>query len=214
VRDSVRNAFLDFTRPLEGVVPWLYCDVKGLVSIGIGDLVDPIQLAMNLPLVHPDGSPADRSEIAAEWLRVKACLGAAQGGYLFTKNLTRLRLTDDGIRHLVASKLNANDAYISHRFANYESWPADAQLGVMSMCWAVGPAFQAGWPKFTAALLAQDFDTAAVECFMPEESKISGLRPRNRSDAMLFRNAAQVLVRGLDPTVLYWPHEIGPLEAA
>src|SRR4051812_13306092 len=71
MRDVVRAAFVDFTIPLEGVIPHLYQDVKGLVSIAIGNLVDPIQLAMNLPLVHDDGSPASRNEIAAEWLRIK-----------------------------------------------------------------------------------------------------------------------------------------------
>jgi len=206
MRDSVRDAFVGFTAPLEGVVRWLYCDVKGLVSIGIGDLVDPIQLALNLPLVHPDGTPADRSEIAAEWLRIKNYPGAARGGHLLVQNAAKLRLTDDGVRNLVASKLNANDAFLAHRFPAYGSWPADAQLGILSLAWACGPGFR--FPKLQAALEALDFDTAAVECFMPEEATISGLRPRNKADALLFRNAAAVMKLGLDPDTLYWPHDL------
>jgi GH24 family phage-related lysozyme (muramidase) len=208
MRDSVRDAFLTFTAPMEGVVPFLYADPKGLVSIGIGNLVDPIQLALSLPLAHPDGSPADRGEIATEWLRVKNDPHSAQGGWTYAKSITRLRMTQEGIRALVANKLHQNDAFIAHRFPAYEQWPADAQMGVMSMCWAVGPAFQKTWPKFTQALDMLDFEEAAVQCFMPEEKTISGLRPRNRANALLFRNAEQVIRLQLDQDMLYWPRDL------
>lgn len=199
MREVVKQSFVAFTSPLEGVVPWLYQDVKGLVSIGIGNLVDPIQLALTLPLVRPDGSPATREEIADEWRLVKNFPDAARLGHRATEHATKLRLTREGIGQVVGSKLLYMDRYLATRFPEYEEWPADAQLGTLSMAWACGPAFR--FPKLEAALRTKDFHEAAVECFMPEEKTISGLRPRNKANRILYTNAAYAT----DPEVLYFP---------
>lgn len=213
MRDVVRQAFYAFNAPMEGEVPYFYQDVKGLVSIGVGLLCDPIQLAMNLPMVHPDGRPAARDEIAAEWLRIKA-LGsgdhtsgnpAARLGHLYARPHTRLRLTREGLEQSLMGKLNQMDAYLRNRFPEFEEWPADAQLGTLSMAWACGPAFR--FPKLEAALRRRDFRTAAVECFMAEEKTISGLRPRNRANRILFNNAA-VVQQMFDPAQLYYPTDL------
>jgi hypothetical protein len=97
------------------------------------------------------------------------------------------------------------DTYLAKRFPGYEAWPADAQLGTLSLSWACGPAF--AFPKCAAALNARDFVTAAVECFMPEEKTISGLRPRNVANKLLFLNAAFVEAHLLDPDILHWPRD-------
>lgn len=227
MRVTVRAAFYAFNAPMEGEVAYFYQDVKGLVSIGVGLLCDPIQLALNLPMVHPDGRLAGRDEIAAEWMRIKA-LGsgdhtqgneAARRGHLYAKPHTRLRLTQEGLEQSLVGKMNQMDQHLAKRFrcvahdeckANeemgildgYESWPADAQLATLSLAWACGPAFR--FPKLEAALRALDFRTAAVECFMPEERTISGLRPRNAANRILYENAAVVLGT-LDPDVLFYP---------
>lgn len=211
MRDVVRQAFVPFTAPLEGVVPWMYPDVKNLVSVGIGNLIDPIQLALGLPFVRPDGTPAQRDEIATEWLRIKNLPPDARGrtaamlGHLYAKAHAKLRLTDEGVRSLVAGKLAQMDAQLAKRFPEYEDWPCDAQLGTLSMAWACGAAFR--FPKLEAALKARDFATAAVECFMPEERTISGLRPRNKANAVLYRNAA-IVASGLNPDALYYPTDL------
>src|SRR5262249_1550380 len=40
MRDSVRTAFLPFSEPLEARVPFMYLDIKSLVSTGVGNLLD------------------------------------------------------------------------------------------------------------------------------------------------------------------------------
>jgi hypothetical protein len=212
MREVVRQVFYAFNKPMEGDVPWFYQDVKGLVSIGVGLLCDPIQLAMNLPMVHPDGTPAARDEIAAEWMRIKSLppnakgQTAAQLGHLYAKPHTRLRLTQEGLEQTLLGKLHQMNTYLAKRFDSYEAWPADAQLGVLSLSWACGPAFR--FPRCEVALRSLDFRTAAVECFMPEERTISGLRPRNRVNRQLFCNAAIVHEQERDPDVLYWPRDL------
>jgi len=225
MKQSVREAFIPFTLPLEGALPghvgitWMYPDVKNLVSTGLGNLIDPIGFALPLPFVHLDGRPATRDEIAAEWHRIKNLppdakgRTAAQLGHLYAKPHTTLRLTNDGIKQLVAAKLNSNENVIRATFAEWEEWPADAQLATHSMAWACGAgifnprAGRAHWPKLTAALHARDFRTAAVECFMPEEKTIGGLRPRNKANRILYRNAAIVQSR-LDPDTLFYPADL------
>lgn len=202
---------------MEGAVPWFYQDVKGLVSIGVGILCDPIQLALNLPLEQPDGRPATRNEIAAEWLRIKNLppnakgQTAAQLGHIYAKPHTTLRLTRDGLEFTLMGKLNQMDQHLAKRFPDYETWPADAQLGVLSLSWACGPAFR--FPKCEAALRRRDFRTAAVESFMPEERTISGLRPRNRANKTLLLNAAVVEQEGHEPNTLYYPSDLRELLA-
>jgi GH24 family phage-related lysozyme (muramidase) len=200
---------------MEGAVPYLYQDVLGLVSIGVGILCDPIQLAMNLPMVHPDGRPADRAEIAAEWLRIKG-LGkgdhtqgnqAARLGHRFAKPHTRLRLTDEGLRSTLAGKLHIHDVALRKRWPDFEEWPADAQLALHSWAWGVGPA--ARYPTMSAALLARDFAAAAEQVRMVANGvELHGLKPRNRANRMLLLNAAVVVADGLDPDVLYWPRDL------
>ncbi len=206
MKDTVRAAFVRFTAPLEGVVPHLYQDVKGLVTVAIGNLVDPIQYALTLPFVHrTSGRPATRDEIAREWLRVKNDKSLARLGHRAARHATELVLTEEGVNLVVSRKLSQVDHHIAARFPFWEEVPADAQLGVISMAWAAGPAFR--FPLFEAALRSRHYVMCARECGLKEDGN-PGVAPRNRHNRTLFRNAARVVADGLDPTALYWPHDL------
>lgn len=208
MKASVRAAFVPMTKSFEGgYITWMFPDVKDLVSTGFGILLDPVSLALGLPWKRSDGSLASRAEIIADWNAVKTYPNAARLGHLSVEHIAKLRLDDEGLYAAFQSKLASNEAYLRGQFDEWGDWPADAQLGVLSMAWAVGAAFQHTWPKFTAALRARDFDTAAVECFMPEEDHIGGLRPRNKANRILFRNAARV-GGDMDPETLYYPADL------
>jgi len=202
-RESVEQNYTDFTTKFEGKLPFMYLDVKGLVTTGIGNLIDPVDSALSLPWVHPDGSPASQAEIRAAWNAVKARQDMKlRGGGAFG-SVTNLRLTDDGIRQLVNGKLRANEAILKKRFPTYDNWPADAQLGLLSMAWAMGPNFR--YPKFEAAVnaLVPDFATAAKESYINDANN-PGLRPRNVANESLFMAAADTLKNNLDVTAINW----------
>jgi len=201
VRDSVRAAFVPFTAPLEGVVPWMYLDVKGLVTVAIGNLIDPIQYALPLPFLHADGRIATRDQIAAEWLRVKHHPLLAKYGHRAAEKVTTLRLDAMGIDLVVSRKLNQNADHLRRRFVEWEEWPACAQLATLSMAWACGPAFR--FPMLAAALNSQDWELAAQECHI-DETNNPGIVPRNVRNKMLYRNAARVRAFHLDPDALNW----------
>ena len=207
---SVQDAFMAFSTQFEGKVSFMYLDIKGLVTIGIGNLIDPVGAALSLPFVHKsDGSSASQDEISNEWNTLKSQPDLAQKGYKACEPLTSLMLTDDSIAQLVTTKLNqfASTLKSTNEFSNMDSWPADAQLGLLSMAWAMGPAFGPSWPKFRAACAASDWSAAATNCQMNETGN-PGLKPRNTADVLLFTNAAAVQANGLDFSVLHWPSSV------
>src|SRR6185503_10062976 len=94
-------------------------------------------------------------------------------------------------------------------FPAWEEWPADAQLGVLSLAWAVGAGFAPKWPKFTAACLASDWAGARENCTLREE-KNPGVIPRNQANRRLFANAFEITKQGLEPSRLYYPEPVPP----
>jgi hypothetical protein len=220
MRSSVLSTFPSFTAGFEGRLSYMYTDVKGLVTTGVGNLIDPIGAALGLPWKNnSDGSAASQDEIIQEWNTVKSAWPGVQS--TGDHAITQLHLDPADIDALVASKAQQNDTFIRGQFAGYDNWPGDAQLAIHSMAWAQGANF-AGWPHLSAALNAQppDFMTAAGPPGDPSADTSTrgqawlndtgnpGLRPRNLANKILFQNAARVLAQGWDPSEVYYPTEI------
>lgn len=210
MQDSVAAAFFTFSTQFEGRVEYMYVDVKNYVTIGIGNLIDPIDVALKLPFVFKaDGSGAEPDDIAADWRAVKTTPGLPEQGHLACAGLTKLMLTDDSIDQLVRAKAASNEAQLrtTAEFTDYDAWPADAQLALLSMAWAMGPAFAEGgqWPKFRSDAAAGSWSSAANDCRIAEAGN-PGIVPRNVANATLFRNAAYATdpANGLDATTLQY----------
>ena len=203
MRQSVRDNWTAFNKPLEGRLHFMYLDIKGLVTTGLGNLIDSPADAGQLAWQHADGTPASAEEIDAEWERVKGRTDLApKGGGAFAAG-AQLFLTDDEIDRMVSGKLDQMQSVLKGRppFADFDDFPADAQLGLLSMSWGMGPMFN--FPKFQGFVAAGDWTSAATECrFQPD---IGTITIRNDRDQLLFRNAAAVIDQGLDPDVLVWP---------
>lgn len=198
MRDSVRDNFADFSARLEGRVDHMYLDRLGLVTIAIGNKIDPVGDALNLAalgaqLLRGDGTPASDAEITAEWTRIKTASGPAQ-----------LHLDDSGIDNLVANKLNDVEANLIPFFSGFADWPADAQMGLLSLGWAMGPnrLKPPKFPNFHSAVDARDWFRAARECNMAGADLVK----RNAADRGLFRNAAvSEEPPPDDPEILFMP---------
>jgi hypothetical protein len=201
--DSVGDNFMGFSEPLEGKVPFMYQDTLGKVTIGIGNLIDSEEAAVALPGIgveffHEEapGTPLTRAasegEIRTEWRRIKSDPTLAAGGWRAAEPLTDLRLSHEGIATLVSAKVLEIEAHLTNghiaEFSGFASWPADAQLGLLSMSWAMGAAFADGgkWPSFRAGCAIEDWLEAAKNCNMGN----SWLAKRNAVNRGLFRNAA------------------------
>jgi hypothetical protein len=220
--DSVQSQFRTFSEQFEGCVSYMYLDIKGLVTVGVGNLIDPVALATALPFrfktrpgIATPGAPASPDQIAAEWQRLKSNPGLAQKRFNFFDPVTELELPDDALDHLIAKRLTGNESFLKRQqpFNAFDHWPADAQLALLSMAWAMGPAGPGGFPHFCAACETLDFTGAALECKMNEAGN-PGLIPRNIANRTLLSNAAAVLAQGLDPSSLYYPKDLTVSDAA
>ncbi len=213
MQTSVQGAFRRFNEPLEGVVHHMYLDIKGLVTIGVGNLIDPIKEVMPLPFRFKENTErlATPEEIMAEWKAVKANTGLAKKGHVAASRVTTLEISDEAVGALIQRRLAANEKIIKKQapFAKWDAWPADAQLGVLSMSWAMGPSGFAGFPRFCAACAALDFRAAAAQCKLADANN-AGLAPRNVANRLCFRNAAVVSAKGLDRAVLHYPADAAP----
>jgi len=212
--------FPTFSGRLEGVVPWLYLDILGLVTVAIGNLVDPLEYALSLPFVERDGSSATRERITQQWFAVKRDQKAGRLGHRYAEGLTSIRLTPEGIASVVVAKLRQNEQILVKRFPDFGDWPTDAQLATHSMSWACGPGFR--FPALEDALRSRDFTAAARHCHINTDGPDRipntaddnwGVKPRNVANKTMYRNAARVQLEKLDPDALFYPHAIGLEEA-
>jgi hypothetical protein len=233
MRASVQPALLTLLNKFEGPTTWMYLDVgdlkdssvSGKVTTGIGDLIDagPRQNdpgtgwspALSLPWKNQDGSATSQEDIIAAWKAVKArqdlkrAGGGASGPF---PALTTIRLTQEGMNQLVQGKIAANDDTLRGYFPNYDSFPADAQLGLHSMAWALGPHFPETWKNFTNALNGAasttgtqgppDYATAAVQSHISNATDA-----RNAANMQMFQNAHTVAEQNLNYDTVFYPGE-------
>jgi GH24 family phage-related lysozyme (muramidase) len=202
MRAAVETNFRTFNEPFEGWLPHMYLDREGYVTTGMGNNVDPISLALGLPWKNADGSAASQAEITSEWQLVKSRTDLEPHGGGAYGAITQLRLTSDDVTTLVGQKLAQIERDMRGMFPGWDGFPADAQMGILSMAWAMGDGefTAAKWPKFTAAANAGDWDTAAAESQM---APTPGIVARNAANELLFHNAA---TPGIDPETLYYPN--------
>lgn len=207
---SVRSAFQTFSQRFEGVMATMYLDTHAppLVTTGVGNLIDPVAEALALPFLwKKTDRAATPDEITAEWTHVKGLTSLAHCNSSVWDKVTNLYLPAAAIGLLVLGRLDQNEKMLNRRwpFAALTNWPADAQLGLFSMAWAMGPGFH--FPLFEEAVRRRDFASAALQCGMNAAGN-PGLVPRNVANTTLFRNAAQVERRGLNPSTLVYPQSL------
>jgi GH24 family phage-related lysozyme (muramidase) len=187
ILDAVRSTWGTWSQGFEGRTPTMYQDVKGYITAGVGNLMDPITLALPLQWLKPDGSVASHDEIVAEWNRVKAMKPG-----LFWKDYQSpdaLYLSDTTIDALVLRQLDANAVVLQRYFPDFASFPAGAQRAILSIAWAVGAGFPPKWPNFTNAVLAKDW-TAAADNSSINSVGNPGVIPRNAADKAALLEAA------------------------
>jgi hypothetical protein len=203
-----------FSSDLEGRVPKMYCDVFGYITTGVGNLINTLAEALALPWLLEDGSPASKADITADFnlCRANAAAWAKLKWTVYAKQL-RCHLSEQAIDELVKRVLATNEGYYRKRWPSYDTFPADAQLAINSMGWAVGPAFYVKFSNLARCIDREDWAGAVASCKIrdgldtPQKSDDNlGIVPRNKRNKALFTNAQLVKEQHLDPAVLYWPN--------
>ena len=179
------SLFPGLSQRFEGRTAWPYLDVRGLVTVGVGCLADPETLFSPLPWLDVStGLPAVPEAVQAGFVALK---GAPPGRLAtFYVPMTTLRLNEAAIDALLLSRAAIDEDVLRGGLPNYDDAPDAAQIGVMSLAWAMGGAgVLRGFPHFCDAFKRGDWTTCAHECSLSTEEN-PGVAPRNRANAALF----------------------------
>jgi len=205
--DSVKNAVVAFNSRFEGVCKNPYLDVKNLITTAIGCLADPVSLALPMPWMMPDGTPASQAEIARQWQALKSQPMLSHYPALSKTVLgaTTMRLTDEGVLQIVSQRMLANEKILQSYFPNWSSLPADGMLGILRMRWALGAGFAHTFGNFRSAVNAQNWTGAIASCDIQATGN-PGILPRTAANKLCFANAAAAIAQNLPLDVLHWPN--------
>ncbi len=199
----------------EGEVREMYIDNRGLVTTGVGNLLQTPAEALQYQWERLGGGQASPQEVMAEYERVRSAdtkqkipNWAVMGGGNFISTAKRLgivtlQLTSESYNKIFNDKLTGLEATMKGTpgFEEYEKFPADAQLGVLSLIWANGAGAEnygskkedirlhKTWPNFTNACKRR----AWLEIADRKHYKWKNIMAdRDKATEQVFRNAQLV----------------------
>lgn len=178
---SARSQWVEFNAPFEGRFNHMYLDIRGFVTTGVGNLIDPMSEAVKLPWLDRQGNLVSPNTVGTEWRRIKDSTYLKDAGAKAAGRIATLHLSESAIDDLVLQHFDSDRVILSRRF-KMNDLPLNAQLAIHSMAWAMGAGF--GYPAFTAAVNRGDWETAARESYIPDHTN-AGLVPRNAKNREL-----------------------------
>ncbi len=193
MKESVRKALVPFLTKFDGCVPWMHLDKLGLVVVGLGCQLEPIDLALGLKWFRRGTEErAEMNEISRDWTLVKRNRLLAHQGPQRAQFFTGLDLSAESLDALVFATAERRQTELEELFCpTFEEYPADAQLAILSMVWALPSTFALhNFPKFTKPVNEQCWTVAAQHCFLPSEHRPE-LVPRNWANRKLLTVAGQ-----------------------
>ncbi len=147
----------------EGVVPWMYLDTRGYVTVGVGEMLATSDRAQSLGFLDTNNQPVAPTAILADYTRVSALPPAKVAGFYRSSNSPILLHT--AIDSLLMQHLIFFDNQLSQKFANYSSFPDPAKLGLLDMIYNLGSTgLFNGFPTFMGCVQRQDWPNAATQC--------------------------------------------------
>ena len=159
------DEYFDDLEAHEGSTTWLYCDVRGFVTVGIGNLIATSAACAAFPWHHqPAGQAALPGEPEAAWAAVTDAFDATKSAAYYA-NKSDLRLTQDYVRELVGERL-ARDFLpgIRRLCPNFNTFPAPARRALVDMAYNLGVHGLGMFPHMLAACNAGDWAMAAGQC--------------------------------------------------
>ncbi len=146
----------------EGVIPWMYLDTVGKVTVGVGLMLPDAAAALRLPF-QVAGRPATEAEILTEFARVDAMPMGRPA--LFYRGKAEVELVRESIDALLRTVLVGFEGELRKALAEYDALPQGVKLALLDMIYNLGPAgLLKGYPRLMKAVSAGDFAEASREC--------------------------------------------------
>jgi GH24 family phage-related lysozyme (muramidase) len=147
----------------EGIVPWMYLDTRGFVTVGVGEMLANAARAQSLGFVDANSQPVGADVILAEYNRVSALSRGQVSG--FYRAPTSPVLPHPQIDSLLRDHLTFFDGQLNQRFSAYSNFPDPAKLGLLDMIFNLGvTGLFKGFPTFMGFVQNQDWANAATQC--------------------------------------------------
>ena len=165
------NDYFQDLEAFEGCTTWMYADTRGLVTIGIGNLVENTDACAALPFVHalllPDGSPAPpvtEDDKRNAYCKVLNAFDSPKSANAY-RFVTDLRLTQAFVAELVAQRLEA-EFYpgLLRLCPGFDGFPLPARRALVDMAYNLGIGGLGKFPHLLTACNAGDWAEAARQC--------------------------------------------------
>ncbi len=179
--DRYRQKVDDF----EGHVTYMYLDIKGNVTVGLGHLIRNAAEAKQLRFFERGTTnPVHPAHIENAFNKV---LNSRLAGSKHTafKDMTHIDLDLDEIENLFDDDVMQFIHELNHKFTDFETYPASAQLGMLDLAYNMGTTrFAEGFPVFRDALKFRNWLKVAEESHrkeVDEEGNVNeGMQNRNK----------------------------------
>ncbi|HEV2178259.1 MAG TPA: hypothetical protein VGW33_13825 [Terriglobia bacterium] len=147
----------------EGIVPWMYLDTKGFVTVGVGEMLANAERAQSLAFVDGAGQPSTPDAILGDYNRVLALAPARLPG--FYRATTSPILPHASIDALLLQHLTYFDGQLGQEFTNYAAFPDPAKLGLLDMIYNLGvTGLFHGYPSLMRFVRNGDWTNVAAQC--------------------------------------------------
>ncbi len=148
----------------EGAVPWMYRDVAGFPTVGIGFLIHDVDHVCTFPF-YTQGRAATIDEIVRDFYRVMALAKGMPAPRYRAPNEPRVELRDADIANLTADKLAREYMPgIVRMFPAFDEFPFAAQQAIVDFCWNAGVAAMRNTEHLRPAIERRDWKAAAEAC--------------------------------------------------
>jgi GH24 family phage-related lysozyme (muramidase) len=148
----------------EGVVPWMYLDTRGFVTVAVGELLATPASALALSFVDTNNQPSTPAAIQAEYSRVSA-LPPGKYPAAFYRSQVSPTLPHPAVDALLLRHLTLFDARLNQRLPGYSVFPDAAKLGLLDMIYNLGvTGLFSGFPTFISYVQNQNWEGAATQC--------------------------------------------------
>ena len=163
--------YFDDLQAHEGCMTWLYCDNRGFVTTGIGNLVASADACAALPWFHAANNPAGGPVPAADGEKRSAYTKVMNAFWLIKpsamqyRSISDLRLTLDFVVGLVGQRLETEFVPgIQELCPDFDEFPLSARRALVDLAYNLGVHGLSNFQMLLAACNARDWATAARQC--------------------------------------------------
>jgi GH24 family phage-related lysozyme (muramidase) len=160
----------DFITRFEGVIPHMYLDTNGYVTVGVGNMIPDERAARRLHMRdRANHADATQDELVHEYRTIGGMKrGLRASAYMTSCNL---EMTNDEIRRLFDRRVSEFEMQLRAVYYNYDACPELCRLALLDLCFNLGAgALDRKWPCLKEAVQTMNWNEAAKQSFRPQSS--------------------------------------------